>query len=62
MNKSKVVGGILGIVVVMPIWYYLLYWILSRLNPDRLVWFLYWAYVPVGILVRILSDFGGDDE
>ena len=62
MNKAEMIGGILGIFVTMPIWFYLLYWILSQLNPDRLIWFLYWGYVPILVIVQVLIKFGTESS
>jgi len=63
---KKVVSSIvalLGVFVAMPIWLFLLYSILVAIQPDRLVWFLYIAYIPVEIcialfiaIVRILEN------
>jgi NhaP-type Na+/H+ or K+/H+ antiporter len=55
MNKKTIVAIIIALFIEMPIWVYLIYWILSQLNPDRLVWFLFWAYVPVVITTSILG-------
>jgi len=58
MGKTmKIVTGILSVVIIMPIWYFLLYTILIAIQPDRLVWFLFWIYVPLGIIVNILIKF-----
>ena len=50
----KTIGAILGIVIVLPIWYYLLYKILQGVNATDLMWFLYWVYLPVGVLVQVI--------
>jgi hypothetical protein len=39
----------------LPIWYFLLYTILSAIHPDRLVWFLYWVYVPLQFFMVTLN-------
>ncbi len=52
---SKTVMGILGIFIVMPIWFYLQYQVLVRINASELMWFLFWVYIPVSLLVGILS-------
>lgn len=57
-TKKTIIAGIIGLFIVMPIWFYLLYWILSQLNPDRLVWFLYWIYIPFAIITQILIKIG----
>lgn len=61
MKKTKIVGVLLGLLGSLPIFLYLLYWILSQLNPDRLVWFLYWTYVPIAIIVSILIKVSEDE-
>ena len=61
-NKAEITGGILAIFITTPIWFYLLYWMLSQLNPDRLVWFLYWAYVPISVIAQILIKFGTESS
>ena len=52
---KKVVGLILAIGVAMPIWYYLLYQILVRVQATELMWFLYWVYLPVGFITALLA-------
>ena len=55
----KTIVGIVGFLVVIPIWYWLLYQVLARVNATELMWFLYWAYIPahifVGVVERILD-------
>lgn len=46
---------ILAFFVTAPIWYYLLYQILVRVNATELMFFLFWIYVPVGFISHILS-------
>jgi len=60
-NKYKTISLILMLIIVMPIWYYLLYVILLAIEVDRLVWFLYIIYLPVGILSTIIAKIGEDD-
>jgi hypothetical protein len=55
MKAMKIIVGIASIFIIAPIWYYILYSILSALNVDRLVWFLFWVYVPLGLLVGIMA-------
>ena len=51
----KTVTALLGLFITLPIWYFLLYTILSAIHPDRLVWFLFWAYVPLGFFLGIVE-------
>jgi hypothetical protein len=39
----------------LSIWYYLLYVLLQAAHVDRLVWFLYVAYMPIGIALRCME-------
>jgi len=60
-RKGKIISVILSLFVTMPIWYFLLYTILSYIQPDRLVWFLFWAYIPTQILSVMLIELSKDD-
>ncbi len=57
MSKKamKVLVGILGLCVTMPIWYYLMYTILKAINASQLTWFLFWVYLPVSIFVLVVT-------
>ncbi len=46
---------ILGVFVILPIWFYLLYAVLKRVDASELMWFLYWIYLPVNVLVTVLT-------
>lgn len=63
MKALNTVVGLLVLFVVTPIWYYLVYHILKRVNASELMWFLYWIYVPVGIFAHLLGKVteGADD-
>ena len=55
MEKTKqILAAILSLLIELPIWFYMIYWILSQLNPDRLIWFLFWIYVPVSMISTFL--------
>jgi hypothetical protein len=60
MRKGKAISLLLGLLVVLPIWYFLLYRILSAINASELMWFLYWVYLPVGIIVQFISKIAED--
>lgn len=57
MSKSRVVGSTVALCVTLPIWFYLIYAILVRVNASDLMWFLFWVYMPTSILVRGLADY-----
>jgi hypothetical protein len=54
-TKAVVIGLLLALFIELPIWFYLLHWAISQLHPDRLIWFLFYIYVPVCIVTTILS-------
>ena len=54
MGKLKIVSAFFSALIVTPIWYYLLYQILARVGASELMWFLFWVYVPVGLLATTL--------
>ncbi|WP_428419244.1 hypothetical protein [Methylibium sp.] len=43
------------LVVVTPIWYYLMFKLLQSANASELMWFLFWAYVPLHFLVSAVA-------
>lgn len=51
----KAVVGLLAVFVVAPLWYWLVYQILVRVDASELMWFLFWVYVPVGLFVQIVA-------
>lgn len=53
--KVKTVTGLLSLLITLPIWFYLMYVCLKAANADRLVWFLYYIYVPVTVIVSIMQ-------
>ncbi len=59
MNTKKtlqVLIAVIGMILYMPIWLYLLYWLISHSNPDRLIWTLFAVYLPVYFFISILSE------
>lgn len=55
MNKGiKIIGILLGLVIVYPIKFYLFFKILKFIEATELMWFLFWVYIPTTILVTII--------
>ena len=54
-NKYHIINLILSLIITLPIWYYLLFKILQYCEATSIMWFLYWIYVPIGILTIIIS-------
>ncbi len=59
--KARTISGLITIFCLLPIWFYLVYIMLSAANPDRLVWFLYYVYVPLGFINAAISSFSEKD-
>lgn len=60
MDKKSWLGcslALIALFVTQPIWYYLLYQVLVRVEASDLMWFLYWVYVPVQILASMIAKF-----
>lgn len=60
MTKSKTIGILLTLFVVLPIWFFLLYSILESVNASELMWFLYWIYVPAILLCSAIAKIAGE--
>lgn len=62
MNPKKAIPTLIGLLVITPIWYYLVYQILDRVNASELMWFLFWVYVPAGFFVKFATDAWKDSK
>lgn len=51
----KAISGILTLCITLPIWYRLIYVMLTAIHADGTTWFLFWIYLPVGIVASIIS-------
>jgi hypothetical protein len=60
MKKAKTIGVLLSLFVTLPIWFYLLHSVLTYIGATDLEWFLYWVYVPVGILCTVIAKITED--
>lgn len=59
---KQTIPTLLTVLVVLPIWYWLMYQVLDRINASELMWFLYWVYVPFGLLANILANLARSDK
>lgn len=55
MKAAKVIVGLLGIFVSVPIGLYLQYKILTLVHATDVMWLLFWVNLPVLILFQIIS-------
>lgn len=52
-QKSGCVLGILSSFLIMPMWFWLLYQILQRVNATETMWLIYYVYVPLSLVLNI---------
>lgn len=55
MKPLKVIIGLLGIFVCMPIGFYLQYKLLVMVHATDVMWLLFWINLPTLILFQIIS-------
>ena len=55
MTQARIVSAVLGVCVCLPIWFYVLFQILTAIQATELTWFLFWVYVPVSMLTLALA-------
>jgi hypothetical protein len=55
MKAVKLIVGLITIFVQLPIWWFLIYSILNAIHPDRLVWFMFFTYIPIQFLMAIIT-------
>lgn len=60
IDKARVTSTLIGLFVIAPIWFYLLYRLLEAAQATPVMWLLYWVYVPAAIFVRALTDLWSD--
>jgi hypothetical protein len=53
------IGVAIGVLIHTPIWYWLIYQVLIRVDATPTMWIFYWIYLPAGIvlaLLRVITD------
>lgn len=51
----KILSALIAVFITVPIGIYLQYMILKMLPATELMWFLFWVYVPFGLLVAVVQ-------
>lgn len=52
---ATIFAGICSLLIIMPIWFYLLYQILVAINASTPMWVAYFIYLPISLFVSSLS-------
>lgn len=60
MKAAKAIGLALSLLVIAPIWYYLLYQVLVRVQASDVMWLLFWVYMPVGMICTLIQKLAED--
>lgn len=47
-------GVLIAATISTPIWYWMIYQILVRVDATPTMWVFYWIYLPVGVVLAIL--------
>ena len=63
-SKSRLatIATVIRVLVLFPIMAWMSYQILDRVNASELMWFLYWAYVPIAVIAIIIAGVGAISE
>ena len=59
---KKIIAGLTAIFIQLPIWFYLIYYILTTINASELTMFLFYVYMPVSLFVHIVASLFKDDK
>ncbi len=49
--RGKIIAGMIQLFITAPIFYYLMYQVLKMVGATELMMFLFWIYLPLGLLV-----------
>lgn len=61
MSRAKILHTTLLLLVYMPMSLTLSYKLLASVEATDFMWFLYWANIPVLLVITILAAVVGDD-
>lgn len=50
MGCARLIVSLLGLLLVTPLWYFVLFSLLKATNVSDLTWVAFWVYVPASFL------------
>jgi hypothetical protein len=56
VKAAKIITAIIGVFITMPIWFYLVHWLLVASGAGDLQMFLFWIYLPIALFTGVLSS------
>lgn len=54
MKAMSTIASLLTVVITLPIWFYLLYQVLVRVEASELMFFLFWIYLPSSVFCHVV--------
>ena len=51
----QVILILLGLLIAIPIRFFIMYNILKAIQVDRLVWFLFWIDIPLTLIISVIG-------
>jgi hypothetical protein len=60
MRKAKIISALFTVGMTLPIWFYLMYQILARVNATDVMWLLFWVYVPLTFITAFVTKLAED--
>ena len=54
MSTLRACAIAVGTILVAPMFYYIAYQVLLRVQATELMWFLFWVYVPLDLFVSLI--------
>ena len=55
MKAATIIAGLLALFISLPIWFYLMHYLLVAIAASDLAFFLFWVYVPVTVFIHVIT-------
>lgn len=55
MKTASLIAGLMALFVTLPIWFYLMYYLLVAVTASDLAFFLFWVYVPITVFIHVIA-------
>lgn len=55
MKTAKLLRGALVSLVTTPIWFYVMYQVLTAIHATDVTWLLFWVYVPASLIASAIT-------
>ena len=58
----RVAVGVLTVFIIWPMSFFLTYSMLKMMGASDLMWFIFWAYIPVALICGIMTAIAGAQD